>query len=417
MMNISSPNARPVSRKIAICGAGIGGLTLAVRLAELGFKPTVFERREEMDVCREGAFLTLAPNGMNGLRAIGCYDAVRRGGIETTGIEICNARGVRLGNADQTDHESAFGAPSITISRGGLTEMLLHRARSAGVSLRFGTSLVALTSNASGVRLELSSGETFDADIVAGADGLRSTVRAQVFPDYPAPHFTGLIGTGGFTRTDVPSTNGTMHLTFGEKAFFGYLVDDQQQAFWFTSYAADRPENGGAFDGKAFADRIRQMHADDPEPNRAILARVACIDRPYPVFDMPELRGWSKGRVVLLGDAAHAVGPHAGQGASMAIEDALVLAAALESEVEYEIAFRRYEDLRRPRVAEVVKLTARNSSQKRAMGRWRILFRDLLLRVFIPFGIRTGRRLFAYRPDQAPSEFRPGARIFGTART
>lgn len=214
----------------------------------------------------------------------------------------------------------------------------------------------------------------------------------------------------------MPATCGTMRMTFGEKAFFGYLVDDRQQAFWFTSYAADAPENGGAFDGKAFADRIRQMHAGDPEPNRTILAAVDSIDRPYPVFDMPELPAWSRGPVVLLGDAAHAVGPHAGQGASMAIEDALVLAAALESEADYETAFRRYEDLRRPRVAEVVRLTARNSSQKRASGRWRLLMRDLLLRIFIPFGITAGRKLFAYRPDQEPLEFRADAPALAAAR-
>jgi 2-polyprenyl-6-methoxyphenol hydroxylase-like FAD-dependent oxidoreductase len=408
MLSIRRPGARAASPDIAICGAGIGGLVLACRLADQGYRPVVFERREEADVCREGAFLTLAPNGMNGLKAIGCYDSVRGGGVETTGIDICNARGARLGHADQADHESAFGAPSITISRGGLTEILLKRARSAGADLRFGTGLATVTPDTGRTRLTLSPGEVFEADIVVGADGLRSTIRAQVFPDYPAPHFTGLIGTGGITRTTVASTNGMMRMTFGEKAFFGYLVDDRQQAFWFTSYAADTPENGNAFDGKAFADRIRQMHASDPAPNRAILAAVTSIERPYPVFDMPELPAWSRGGVVLLGDAAHAVGPHAGQGASMAIEDALVLAAALEREADVPTAFRHYEDLRRPRVTEVVKLTARNSSQKRAQGKWRLFMRDLLLRIFIPFGIRSGRRLFAYRPDKMPLAFQAG---------
>jgi len=408
MSLIHRSGARAGSLDIAICGAGIGGLVLACRLAGQGYRPFVFERREEMEVCREGAFLTLAPNGMNGLKVIDCYDPVRSSGVETTGIDICNARGARLGHADQADHESAFGAPSITISRGDLTEILLRRARSAGADLRFGTGLTTVVPHASCARLTLSSGDTFDADIVVGADGLRSTVRAQAFPDYPPPHFTGLIGTGGIVRTTVPSTNGTMRMTFGEKAFFGYLVDDRQQAFWFTSYAADTPENGGAFDGKAFADRIRQMHAGDPAPNRAILAAVASIERPYPVFDMPELPAWSRGCVALIGDAAHAVGPHAGQGASMAIEDALVLAAALEREADVPAAFRHYEELRRPRVAKVAKLTARNSSQKRTQGKWRLFMRDLLLRIFIPFGIRSGRRLFAYRPDNMPLAFQAG---------
>ncbi|WP_045022772.1 FAD-dependent oxidoreductase [Agrobacterium arsenijevicii] len=408
-MSIPQSNARGTLGNIAICGAGIGGLVLAIRLAEQGFRPTVFERRKDAEICNEGAFLTLAPNGMNGLKAVGCYDAVRRTGVETTGIEICNARGVRLGSADQTDHESVFGAPSITIGRGELAKLLLERARSAGVDLRFATSLATLTSDAKDVRLVFADGTVFHADIVVGADGLRSTVRAETFPDYPVPHFTGLMGTGGITQTSVASTGGSMRMTFGEKAFFGYLVDARQQAFWFTSYNADTPENGGVSDGKAFADRIRQMHTGDPEPNRTILAEVDSIDRAYPVFDMPDLPVWSRGRIVLLGDAAHAVGPHAGQGASMAIEDALVLAAAVELQGDFQAAFTRYESLRRPRVANVVRLTARNSSQKRTLGRWRMLMRDLLLRIFIPLGIRSGRKLFAYRPDQAPLKARTGS--------
>jgi 2-polyprenyl-6-methoxyphenol hydroxylase-like FAD-dependent oxidoreductase len=409
MSSISRPNASATSGKIVICGAGVGGLTLAIRLAELGFQTSLFEQRDEADLRREGVFLTLAPNGMNGLKAIGCYDTVRDQGVETTGIEICNARGKRLGYADQADHERSFGAPSVTISRGRLAEILLERARTAGVDLRFATALTTLVSSPQGMRLEFADGESFDADIVVGADGLRSTVRGQVFPDYPAPHFTGLIGTGGITPTSAPTTRGTMHMTFGETAFFGYLIDANQTAFWFTSYSAESPSADGTIGNNERADRIRRMHASDPEPNRAILAGVTSIERPYPVFDMPELLAWSKGRVVLLGDAAHAVGPHAGQGASMAIEDALVLAACLQIEADHSSAFQSYEGLRRPRIAQVVKLTARNSSQKRASGRWSLFIRDLLLPIFIPLGIRMGRKLFAYRADQVPLGLHPAA--------
>jgi hypothetical protein len=111
-------------------------------------------------------------------------------------------------------------------------------------------------------------------------------------------------------------------------------------------------------------------------------------------------------------------------GASESDERAKVL-AVIEKMAEFrpgqtdrrnQAAFQRYEDLRRPRAAEVVRLTARNSSQKRSLGRWQLLIRDLLLRVFIPLGIRTGRKLFVYRPDQAPFEFQSNAPAFGAAR-
>jgi 2-polyprenyl-6-methoxyphenol hydroxylase-like FAD-dependent oxidoreductase len=192
-----------------------------------------------------------------------------------------------------------------------------------------------------------------------------------------------------------------MRMTFGKTAFFGYLIDEERRAYWFTTYPADAPTTG-VMDGEALAEQIRRMHVSDPEPNRAILNAVRTIDRCYPIFDMPELPAWSGDRVVLLGDAAHAVGPHAGQGASMAIEDALVLAACMQSETTAQDAFKRYEHLRRPRVAEVVRLTARNGSQKSATGRWSLLLRDLLLPIFIPLAIRTGRKLLSYRVDERP---------------
>src|SRR5580704_16314649 len=113
---------------IAICGAGVGGLTLAVRLAQMGRKPIVFEARSEADAATEGGFLTLAPNGMNGLRTIGCFEAVKASGIDTIGIEIRNAKGKRLGFAGQADHQAEFGAPSLTIRRGRLAEILLANA-------------------------------------------------------------------------------------------------------------------------------------------------------------------------------------------------------------------------------------------------------------------------------------------------
>lgn len=392
---------------VVIAGAGIGGLTLAIRLTDLGFPVSVLEARSEESATGEGVFLTLAPNGMNGLRTVGCHEVARAAGIDTIGIEINNAGGKRLGYADQRDHATTFGAPSVTLSRGVLARIILERARQAGAEIRFGARVASLVPSPEGVAIGLDDGAVIDTEILVAADGLRSTVRALAFPDYPKPAYTGLIGTGGMVQaTAVPSTGGVMRMTFGNNAFFGYIRDGDGPVYWFNSYAADEHDAVRIANPAAYAQKIATMHASDPSENRAILRAVTAIDRNYPVYDVPELPVWHRGRIVLLGDAAHAVGPHAGQGASMAIEDAVVLAACLDAEAEPEAAFARFEALRRERVAEVVKLTHRNSSQKRTKGRFGLFVRDLILPVLIPVGIRMGRKLLAHRVDLDPMALR-----------
>ncbi|MDK4716898.1 FAD-dependent monooxygenase [Rhizobium sp. CNPSo 4039] len=389
---------------IGICGGGIGGLVLALRLARLGFRPILFEARSREAALSEGEFLTLASNGMNGLRAVDSCEEVLRQGLETRAIELCNARGKRLALVDQSDHLATFGTPAVTIRRGVLTGILIEKCQAEGIIMQFGRRVTKVDNLPHAVTLNFSEGAGLAVDLLVAADGLRSFVRTQIFPDYPLPQFTGLIGTGGIVDADIPDTDGVMRMTFGEKAFFGYLKTASQPVYWFDSFPADTPDAVRALEPTALAAHVRQMHADDPEPNRSILRTVDMIERSYPIFDMPQLPVWSSGRVVLLGDAAHAIGPHAGQGASMAIEDAVVLSSCLADTLDYGTAFARYETLRRPRIARVVKLTRQNASRKRKNSRLNLFLRDLLLPLLIPLSVRASRRLFAYRVDLDPLE-------------
>lgn len=398
----ATPNQKNDELTIGICGAGIGGLVLALRLAKLGFRPMLFEARSREAALSEGEFLTLAPNGMNGLRAVDCFDEVLHEGLETKAIELCNARGKRLALVDQTDHGATFGAPSVTIKRGTLSRILTAKCEANGIVVQFDRRVSSVESQVYSVSLGFTDAASLSVGLLVAADGLRSQVRSQVFPDFPAPHFTGLIGAGGIVDANVPATDGLMRMTFGEQAFFGYIKTASQPVYWFNSFAADAADTVRGLDPHILADRIRQMHAGDPFPNMAILSDVESVERSYPIFDMPPLPVWSKGRVVLLGDAAHAIGPHAGQGASMAIEDALVLSSCLAETIDYDHAFTRYETLRRPRIARVVKLTRQNASRKRKSSRLGLLLRDLLLPLVIPISIRMSRRLFAYRADLEP---------------
>ena len=403
MSNMLAVPARGKSNRprIAVAGAGVGGLALALALDKAGFAPVVYEKKTAEQVRTEGVFLTLAPNGVNALRSLGLADATIDAGLLTQGLAIFNERGKQLSLMDYGSHAARFGAPSVTIRRGALASVLHDAAVAAGIEFRFGDGIEAVTDRGYEVGVEAQESARYDALIAC--DGLRSTVRRTLFPELPAPRYSGLIGTGGVTWVDgVASTNGRMNMTFGKKAFFGYQAEPGQPVMWFNTYSAPESAAGPVTEPERYARFIEDLHRDDPLANARIMAAVPEIDRHYPIYDMPELEHWFKGRVLLMGDAAHAVAPHSGQGASMAIEDALVLAASLEAESDIATAFARFFRLRQERTETVIKMGRMTGSQKRAQSWLELRIRDLVLPLLMPMGIKAQERIFTFRADRTP---------------
>jgi 2-polyprenyl-6-methoxyphenol hydroxylase-like FAD-dependent oxidoreductase len=402
MSNMSShPASGKTNRsRIAIAGAGVGGLALALALSRQGFEPVLFEKKIAEQIRTEGVFLTLAPNGINALRALGLADETIAAGLLTRGLAMFNERGKRLGFMDYGAHAGRFGAPSVTIRRGALGSVLLDAAEGAGIDLRLGAAIEDIEDAADGVTLD-SRTERFDA--LVASDGLRSTVRRRIFPELPQPIYSGLIGTGGVTEVaGITPTDGLMNMTFGKKAFFGYLAEPGQPVMWFNTYPAPEAKAGPIADPKAYARFIESLHRDDPLDNAKIMAGVESIDRHYPIYDMPELAHWSKGRVLLMGDAAHAVAPHSGQGASMAIEDALVLAACLDAEEGIKAAYARFFALRQARTQKVIQIGRAAGSQKHAQSWLALRIRDLILPLVMPMAVKGQESIFRFRADQTP---------------
>lgn len=387
---------------IAVCGGGIGGLAAALALKRAGFTPVVFERQQVQQLREEGLFLTLAPNGCNALRALGLADKVMEAGLPTRALAIFNETGKRLTLVDYADHAATYGAGSITLRRAALAGMLLDAVRESGITIHHGASIEGITQDADGVVLTVN-GEEQRFALALACDGLRSLVRRQIFSDLPRPRYSGLIGTGGFTEApDVPDTGGVMNMVFGRRGFFGYMKQGDGPVYWFNSYPAPESETGPVTDGAAYAGKLAAMHAGDPLDITTILAATPRIDRHYPIYDMPELPRWSSGRVLLMGDAAHAVAPHSGQGASLAIEDGVVLAACLSAAPDHAGAFARFEGLRRQRVQKAIALGRAVGSQKQAQSWLALRLRDLVLPFFMPLGARMQERLYAFRADRTP---------------
>lgn len=388
--------------RVGICGGGPGGLAMALALHRIGATVVVFEGRAADALAEEGAFLTLAPNGMNALATLGLGAAVEAVGVRMAGLSMFNEAGALLARVDYGSHRERYGAPSVTIRRGQLSSVLLQACRASGIELQLGVRVIDADCDRTSARIITTTGEErFDA--VIACDGLRSTIRRRAFEDLPPPSYSGLIGTGGFVDVpEVPATRNEMHMIFGRRAFFGYLKEPGQPVYWFNSYPAGEGAAGPVSDPQEYARFIAGLHQEDPPHARLIASRIDRIDRHYPIYDMPELPRWSSGRVLLAGDAAHAVAPHSGQGASMAVEDALVLAACLADGSEIEKSFVRFQRLRRGRTRRAMILGRLSGAPKRAQGWLARRLRDLALPLFIPMGARKQEELFGFRPEPLP---------------
>ncbi|MER6171962.1 FAD-dependent oxidoreductase [Streptosporangium sp. NPDC001681] len=299
----------------AVIGAGIGGLTAAVALQRRGWQVTVFERAASLEPVGSG--LAVAANALRALDTIGAGDEIRRlSAIQGTG-------GLRRSDGRWMVRTSAEAASA---RNGGDSVVLLRRADLVdALSSRLETGTVRL--NTEVTRIDPDSGlVTFaggrtEADLVVGADGIHSPVRSTLFPAHPAPSYSGVTA----WRLLVPAAGvpGQAYESWGRGKVFGVMPLAGDTAY---CYATDTvPAGGGGGDQPA---ELRRLFGDWHSPIPELLAaatpeRVLRNDVHHLTTPLPAMH---RGRVALLGDAAHAMTPNLGQGACQAIEDAVVLA-------------------------------------------------------------------------------------------
>ena len=193
-----------------------------------------------------------------------------------------------------------------------------------------------------------------------------------------------------------------MHMVFGRRAFFGYAVRPSGETYWFSNYAqTGEPQRGRPLSVRA--DGVRQqlldLHRDDPPEVTRVVEAVTGEIGAYPIYDVPSLPAWRRGAVCLIGDAAHAIGPHVGQGASLALEDAFVVAKCLRDVSEPSDAFATFERLRRDRVEPVIRQSRRTGRQKAPAGWMARKIRDLVLPMFLRKSAEAAGALYRYKLD------------------
>jgi FAD-dependent urate hydroxylase len=248
-------------------------------------------------------------------------------------------------------------------------------------------------------------------DVLIGADGIHSRARGVIDLQAPTPRYTGLGNAGGFTsRAAVDLPPGTYQMMFGKRAFFGFTVSPAGEIWWFANpprkQEMDRAELA-AMTTDRWKEYLAGLFADDLSPAVEIIRATEGKIIGTNQHDMPRVPVWRRGPMVIIGDAAHAVSPSSGQGASMAAEDAVALAGCLgAARSDIPAALAAYESRRRERVERVVAYGARIGGTKTVGPAGRML-RDLVLPSFIKRMARADRRTMAWL-FQHHAELTPG---------
>jgi salicylate hydroxylase len=337
-----------VKPAILIAGGGIGGMTAAAALAQAGFPVRLLEAAPAFGEI--GAGVTLSPNAMRGLDFIGVQEAVAAAGVEPARQRIQHWQdGRTLFGMERGDSRTKYGAPYVYIHRADLHQILLTVARDAGVKLQAGAQVVASDATTA----ILADGSRIAADVLIGADGLKSAIRQRF--ETQAAHFTGHVA----WRAVVPMTPELaplgewpgVHVGPGRMITRYPVRHSRLLNLVFFARSDAWPDEGWTI--PAQPDELAATYAGWCDEARAMIAAAETVPHfRWAINARTALPRWvTDGRVALLGDAAHAMTPFLGQGAACAIEDAVVLARAMAISDTPEAGLLRYEAARHARAS------------------------------------------------------------------
>jgi FAD-dependent urate hydroxylase len=361
--------------RILVVGAGLAGLAAARTLARAGFWVEVVERQPSWDDAGTGIYLP--GNASRALGALGLEEAVSERGVVIPRQRVSDDRGRLLVEVDLAELWDGVG-PCLALARADLHAVLLDGARE--VPLRMGADVRGLREQNGKVSVELGDGTAGEYDLVIGADGIRSTMRRLAFGDNATARPVGQVGWRFVTA--CPREITTWSVMLGHRTAFLMIPIGNGRVYCYCDVvsrsAEDRHED------------LDQLFSGYAEPVPELLDSIAELDGVHrSAIEEVALDSWMRGRVLLVGDAAHATSPNMAEGAAMALEDALVLAECLHRLEAIPAALSDFEARRRPRTDWV-----RAQTHRRDRTRYLpTVIRNIVLRAF-------GRRIFRsnYRP-------------------
>jgi len=385
-------------RRVAIVGAGLGGLAAAIALRQQGFEVEVYEQAPELG--EFGAGINISPNSVKFFDAMGLTPKLRAVGSEPVGLTW------REWDADEIsyslpfgDFEKRYGSKYYVVHRSDLHRILSEAVPETSINLGKRCTAVETRSGSAGVTF--ADGTSAEADVVVGCDGIRSAVRACMFGG-EGPHYAGTMCWRALAPTDsLPKGyhDGYVNQWSGEG---GFVVSYYIRQGKFINFVCVRQQPGWTEQSWSVPSNVDEMLAAFPKvgPKLRTMMAAATSCSKWGQFTGEHAAQWTNGRVTLLGDSAHAMLATFGQGANMAFEDAYVLARWLNASADDpNAALAGYERARKPRATRIQQLSRTEVHFKKIHSKW-----DLLRREFA-FLTRHGsttsgnyRTIFGYDP-------------------
>lgn len=373
-----------------IIGGGIGGLTTAIALKQQGIDVTVTEAVPELLVV--GAGIVMASNAMQVMQRLGMDEKIAANGHKLMHGEVADQHWRPIQKVDIDSAIQKFGIGSYAIHRGALQQVLFQELPEGWIKLNH--KVVSVNQQGNKVKVVFENGQTDEADFVIGADGIKSVVR-QVLFGKTTFRYSGQTCWRGAVTMPVPEKlkNSTYEL-WGSKAGlrFGLVAVRQNMIYFFATICA--PE-GGKDDPATLKNDLRKNFGEfGALPLQLIEAAESQKIIRTDIFDFAPIPTWCKGRIALMGDAAHATTPNLGQGGCQAVEDAFVVAKMLKEIGEPEAAFKAFQEVRYKKARYVVDTSWQFGKLTNLSAPWQIKLRNGMLRAMpASVGIRTIEKL------------------------
>jgi 2-polyprenyl-6-methoxyphenol hydroxylase-like FAD-dependent oxidoreductase len=346
-----------MSRKAIIIGAGIGGLSTAIALQKIGWQVEIFDRATDFQ--EAGAGIVLAANAMKVLKLFGVDEQVKGIGARVGRAEIRDNTGILIVNLPTSTQAVRYGSHSYLIHRAELQSILLQKVEGA---VRLQKKLIDIKQDENNVTTFFQDGSRETCDVLIGADGINSAVRDLLYPASNLRYsgFTAFRGICEYKDNNYLAEDGGGFEAWGKGKRFGFSQLGNGKVFWFA--AVNSPADKAVPLLKRKQEALNHFKGWCEPIEKVIDASINDSILHHAIFDRVPLKKWSKGRVTLLGDAAHPMLPNLGQGGAQSMEDAVVLSNSLKKNMDITEALSVYEKQRIPRTTKVV-------NQSRKMGR------------------------------------------------